>query len=290
MADDPLGPMTELPGTGVRLRPPSGAELLPLGPGLAIPDERAVITIAIRDGDRSIRDELLGALEHGEGADVRHRTIDGRAATLVRDAVSSADGTLARLALVADAEGRVLLVTATSAPSESAEATLERSLATVRWNATAPLDPAAAIGLHVDGGADLVVDTGTVSVLVLEGRGASSPPALGDPTLTFLPVARPPPPRGDQRACAALLEESRALDAPVESATAIEESALFGCEATGLVEREPSMTLRGYAALLVLDVGPFLAVGSVADAGGEVWIERFRAAARSLRQTRQSGR
>jgi hypothetical protein len=282
-----LGDATEVPGTGVRLRPPAGSEAMPFGAGFLSMEERIQVSIVVIEGE----EDLIDAVRTGGRPDAPDPVHDeeieiaGQTARLGRDRIPTPNGELERTWLLAHDGQRGLAVVATyeGGRTEQIWPALRESFTHVEWDRSAQLDPARALGLEVDAIEGLTPSRATTANLVLLGRGATFPPEPGQPVVTISPLPMQLASEQTDRVCAQLVSRLIPVEEDsVEHEGAIEDGELSGCERLATAEIE-GRRMATYAALLFSGGTPILVTGSVDAAQLRRWRTRFASAARRIR-------
>lgn len=279
-----LGDAVELPGTGVTLRPPEGAQSIPFGSGFVSMQHRVQISVVVAVGPEAVLDAVRGGRgeEAGEPETV---TVAGQEGRIGRDRVRTPNGDLERAFLLVHDGQRGLAVIATYDAARAARVfpALRESLSSVEWNRSAALDPARALGLEVGRVEGFTPSRATTANIVLLGRGASFPPEPGQPVVTISPLPMQLASEQTARVCEQII--ARMLPVPTSDIAhegAIEDGPLPGCERLATAEAE-GMRLATYAALVFIDSTPILVTGSARADQLARYRARFGAAARAIR-------
>jgi len=285
-----LGPRMSIPGAGLSIEPPPGATLLPLGPGLEVPDLELTILVAIAEGAEPVREAFRRELFiDGEGARRADVTIENVGpATLGRDVLQSPMGALPRVWLIAERGDRTLALLATWRRGTDAELEplVVASLSSVRWDPSATLSPSEAIGVHVGPVEGLSPDRATLGTLALTVDGARFPPPAGEPMAFLLPLAERTPETRTLEACVDVLDRAAIISEEAGEAASIEVEGSWGCERSGMHRTREGELLFAHGAVLFLPPGPVLLAAMVSPERRDEWAPRFSAAARTLRYLR----
>ncbi|HEY8429775.1 MAG TPA: hypothetical protein VIL20_15430 [Sandaracinaceae bacterium] len=281
-----LGEPTDVPGTGVTMRPPEGATPIPFGAGFLSMRHRVQISVVVAEGPASlldaVRGQAAGAEPYGEVEEV---TIAGQTGRIGRDRVRAQQAELERAWLLVHDGERGLAITATYEASRSRRIfpAMRESFASVTWNREVDLDPALALGLEVGRVEGFTPSRATTANVVLLGQGASFPPQPGQPVVTISPLPMQLASDQTARVCEQII--ARMLPVPTSDIAhegAIEDGPLPGCERLATAEAD-GMRLATYAALVFIDRTPILVTGSARADQLERYRARFAAAARAIR-------
>lgn len=279
-----LGEATEVPGTGVAMRPPEGSQPMPFGAGFLSMRDRIQISIVVAEGPPEMLDAVRGGGGEADGPE-EQVSISGHAARMGRDRLHTQAGELERTWLMAHDGHRGLAVVATYEASRAPRArpAMQESLASVTWDAAVQLDAAAALGIQVGNVEGFTTSRATTANVVLLGRGASFPPEPGQPVVTISPL--PMQLASDQAAHVCEQLVARLLPVPtsaIEQEGAIEDGPLPGCERLATADAE-GHRLATYAALVFANQTPILVTGTVEASEIARYRARFASAARAVR-------
>ncbi len=281
-----LGDPTEVPGTGVTMRPPEGATPIPFGAGFLSMRHRVQISLVVAEGPASlldaVRGQAAGAAEHGEAEEV---TVAGQTGRIGRDRVRTQQGELERSWLMVHDGRRGLAVIATyeAGRAERVFPAMRESFAAVTWDREVELDPARALGLEVGRVEGMTPSRATTANVILLGRGATFPPEPGQPVVTISPLPMQLASEQSARVCEQLV--ARMLPVPTSDIAhegAIEDGPLPGCERLATAEAD-GQRLATYAALVFANNTPILVTGTAPAAELARYRPRFSAAARAVR-------
>lgn len=283
-----LGEPTAVPGTGVTMRPPAGAEPMPFAAGFLALRERVQVSVAVVEGDR----EVLDALRTGgdpnapaPAAESEHE-VAGQTGRLGRDEIRTSQGVLERQWLLVHDGTRGLGVIATYEQDRARgyRAPIRELLESVAWDRAAPLDASAALGIDIGPVEGLELSHRSTANLVLLEPGRPFPPRPGQVVLTVSPLPARIPEDRAMGLCPQLA--ARFLPAPddeVSHEADLEGGALRGCERIAAAELPDGSRVIAYAALLFHEGTPILVSGTVEEAGLATWRPRFTSAAQSVR-------
>lgn len=281
-----LADATEVPGTGVTMRPPEGAQPLPFGAGFISMQHRIQISVVVAIGPEAMLDQVRGdparREPEGEVEEVRVAGQDGR---MGRDRVRAQQAVLERAWLLVHDGTRGLAVVATYEGGRAARVwpAMREALASVEWDREVQLDPARALGIEVADVEGLTPSRNTTANVVLLGRGASFPPEPGQPVVSIAPLPMQLASAQSARVCEQII--ARLMPVPtsdIEHEGAIDDGPLSGCERLATAEAE-GQRIATYAALVFTEQTPILVTGSVDAAELAQWRDRFSAAARAIR-------
>lgn len=281
-----LADATEVPGTGVTMRPPEGATPIPFGAGFLSMRHRVQVSIVVAEGPASlldaVRGQASGAEQQGEAEAV---TIAGQSGRVGRDRVRTQQGELERAwLLVHDGErGLAVIATYEAARASRVFPAMRESFAALTWDREVELDPARALGIEVGRVEGMTASNATTANVVLLGRGASFPPEPGQPVVTISPLPMQLASDQSARVCEQLV--ARMLPVPtsdIEHEGVIEDGPLPGCERLATAEAD-GQRLATYAALVFANNTPILVTGSAPAAELARYRPRFSAAARAVR-------
>lgn len=283
-----LGEPVALPGTGVTMRPPEGADPMPLGSGFLATRQRVQITVVVAVGEEDLLDAIRagGAGRVPEAEAEEEVTIDGQTGRLGRDRVRTPAGVLERSWLLVHDGARGLGVVATyeAARAEAYRGPLRQALSGVSWDREASLDAAAALGITLDPVEGLERSHRSTANLVMLAPGGEFPPQAGQVVLTVAPLPMQVPPDQVDAVCGRLA--ARLVPAPaddVQHEGPVEDGTLPGCERLATAPTSEGPRVVTYAALMFHEGTPLLLTGSVDAEALSTWRPRFASAARSLR-------
>ena len=295
----PLDTAQALPGTGVSMRPPRGSEAMELGSGFLHQRRRIQIIVAVTEGD----DELLtrfreGLAANAEEVDTEEVAIGGHTAQLTIDRQDQ-DGLEIERAWVFVRQGQRALAIMGAYQAERAERVrglVRASVLSASWDPSALLDPESALGYRVAPIEGLSIDRSTSQALTYTMPGHIADPGSGEPALYVLPLPVDIPMAQRDELCQPILAQVGPV--PEDRATShgeIETDTLEGCELIG-TQTPPEgatdasggtpRTLATYAALVYHADATLLVAGVVDASQSDPWIERFRAAARTVASVR----
>lgn len=280
-----LGEPTEVPGTGVTMRPPEDAQPLPFGAGFLSMEHRVQISVVVAAGPAEMLDQVRGepSQRRAEG-EVEEVEIGGQTGRMGRDRISSPQAELERGWLLAHDGTRGLAVVATYEAGRAARVwpVLREALAGVEWDRDQELDPARALGIQVARIEGLTPSNTTTANVVLLGRGVSFPPDPGEAVVSIAPLPMQLPPGQGPAVCDQII--ARLMPVPTAAIAhegAIDNGPLPGCERLATAQAE-GLEVATYAALVFTEHTPILVTGSVDAAQMASWRERFSAAARAI--------
>lgn len=280
-----LGDPVEVPGTGVTMRPPAGAQAIPFGAGFLSMRHRIQIAVVVAEGPAALLDavrEQGGGRPHGDAQTVVIAEQEGRVG---RDRIRTQNGDLERTWLLVHDGQRGLAVVATYEVTRAEQAwpAMRESFSTLTWDRSAAIDPARALGIEVAAVEGLTPSRATTANVVLLGPGATFPPQPGQPVVTISPLPMQLASEQSSRVCEQLV--ARLLPVPssdIQLEGAIEDGPLPGCERLATAEAE-GHRLATYAALVFTENTPILVTGTVDAAQIRRWRARFTSAARAVR-------
>lgn len=281
-----LGDAVEVPGTGVTMRPPEGAQPLPYGAGFLSMQHRVQISVVVAVGPEGLLDQVRGdpAQRESEG-EVEEVAIAGQDGRIGRDRVRAQQATLERAWLLVHDGTRGLAVVATYEGGRAARVwpAMREALSSIEWDREATLDPARALGIEVGAVEGMTLNRSTTANVVLLGRGASFPPEPGQPVVSIAPLPMQLASEQSARICEQII--ARLMPVPttdIEHEGTIENGPLAGCERLATAEHD-GQRVAAYAALVFTRQTPILVTGSVAADQLARWRPRFSAAARAIR-------
>ena len=281
-----LGEAVEVPGTGVTMRPPAGAQPLPFGAGFISMQHRVQISVVVAVGPEGMLDQVRGdpAQREAEG-EVEEVSIGGQDGRMGRDRVRAQQATLERAWLLVHDGTRGLAVVATYEGGRAARVwpAMREALGSVEWNREAQLDAALALGIEVGAVEGLTLNRSTTANVVLLGRGASFPPEPGQAVVSIAPLPMQLASEQSARVCEQII--ARLMPVPtsdIEHEGAIENGPLPGCERLATADANGERVVT-YAALIFSSQTPILVTGSVDADELARWRPRFSAAARAIR-------
>ena len=290
-----LSPRREVPGTGVSLQAPEGAQPMPFAAGFIDVRRRLQISVVVAEGPP----EILESFRHGAGGDgprpeavgqeeaVQISQVEGR---LGRDRIDTGDAQLERTWVLAhDAErqrGMAVVATYEAGRAMSVRRMVAASLRTAEWDPSTTIDASEALGITLGAIEGLELNRGSTSSLVMVQPGTTMPPDTRAPAVMAAPLPMRVPPEQVDAACPRLLQELlRMPPDALEAEGTIDDGTLQGCERSGTLET-PEGPVATYAAALFHEGLPILVTGSVGADDFAAWRPRFAQAARSLRITR----
>lgn len=283
-----LGEPTEVPGTGVTLRPPEGSQPMPFGGGFLAPRQRVQLSVVVAEGGEDVLEAIRtgGAQDAPEPDTVEEVTIAGQNGRIGRDRVRSPAGVLERTWLLVHDGTRGLGVVATYEADRASQyrGPLRESLAGVRWERDATLDAEAALGIHVGPVEGLEPSHRSTANLVLLPPNAPFPPEAGHAVVSVSPLPMQVPADRIAEICPSLASRLLPVAADeLQHEGAVEDGALPGCERLGTAQTREGQEVVTYAALLFHEGMPILLTASVDSAELSTWRPRFASAARSIR-------
>lgn len=281
-----LGEPVEVPGTGVTMRPPEGAQPMPYGAGFLSMQHRVQISVVVAVGPEAMLDQVRGdpAQREPEG-EVEEVEIAGQDGRIGRDRIRAQQAVLERAWLLVHDGTRGLAIVATYEGGRSSRVwpAMREALASVEWDRDARIDAARALGIQVDRVEGLTAAQATSANVVLLGRGASFPPEPGQPVVSIAPLPMQLASEQSARVCEQII--ARLMPVPtsdIELEGAIENGPLSGCERLATADAD-GQRVATYAALVFTEQTPILVTGSVDAAELARWRARFTAAARAIR-------
>lgn len=269
---DALAQPIEVPGTGLRFRPPRGAELLVMGPVVRQRAQQLVFLGNVVGGQPAELATLWqAASQPGDGL-LHSRLFDheGRPAVLAR--TRGSDGQSLRLWLAVRSQDRIATVTVGlpyDAPAVLVELA-EASLLTTTWDAAAALDGAAAQGFSLPAPEGMTPRPASTRELGFDSGGARPDASF---TARFL-ATRPPA----LSTCPELAEMPgwRLVNRIVMG---VELGGLQGCQLRAMGRAAQDKRRAALLTLLFTPSGLVHILGEVhTDAGmkqRDVWLERF---------------
>lgn len=291
----PLDPMRAVPGTGVSMRAPRGSEPTPFGAGFVHRARRIQMLVAAAQGNA----EVIATFERGiasdaESLETEDVEVAGRAVTLHVDRQETGQDLLLERVWVLVTEGDRAFVVAgayDASRSERVRDLVRASVLTATWDATAPLDPEAAVGFRLTPPTGLTLDRSTTGSVTYGVEGQMVPPVIGSPTLFLIAVPAQVPLAQRDDACEPILFQAGPVpDEQVRTRGRFETDSLEGCEVTGWQENErpdgTTMRLATYAAIVYLADETFLVAGVVSETDQDAWLPRFAEAARTVASAR----
>ena len=279
----PLGREVAVSGTGVRFQPPRGSQRSALGSTFIHPRRRIQIVIAAAEGDLSIHEQFLGGLQGEADEETSEElTLDGAESTLVVDRMTQGEAELERVWLVSRRGTRSVALMAVYAAeqSDTLRGLLRASLQTAHFDERTPLDPESAVGWRLPPVEGLSLVRTASTSLSYSPTGSPPPPNSTAPALFVMPLPFQVPPAQRDAVCPQVLAQLVSLPESVERESGrVDAGEVQGCDLTASLE-DPA--LATYAALVFRGEGAFMIGGTVAAESSSPWIERFRAAARSV--------
>lgn len=283
-----LGEAVALPGTGVTMRPPAGAEPMPFGSGFLARRQRVQISVVVAVGEESVLDAIRsgGGPRPPEPEDVQEVEIDGQTGRIGRDRIRTQAGVLERVWLLVHdgTRGLGVVVTYEEARSDAYQGTMREALSGVQWDRAADLDAAAALGVTLDAVQGLELSRRSTANVVMLEPGAEFPPEAGQVVLTVAPLPMAIPPERANELCSRIA--AQLVPAPsedIELEGPVEDGQLPGCERLATAPTTDGPRVVTYAAVLFHRGMPLLVTASVSAEELETWQPRFASAARSLR-------
>ncbi|MCS6798303.1 MAG: hypothetical protein NZ898_07210 [Myxococcota bacterium] len=268
-----------IPGTGVSLEPVAGSVLAPTGAALVSADGRVVTTVAIGPTPT-----LREAVPRGDGAWERADRLGEWPARRGRLRERRRHTELERNWLFAHGPGGRSMLLSIVLPADLAldlGAAVRASLNSVRWDAGAPLDPVAALGIEPVRVEGLEVAQEAAGAVGLVPPGEQFPPH--DPRRPYLAIIPSPVRIVTTDDC--LRVASALLDAdPRATSSAALEGRSGECEMT---HRPDGASVR-YAALVGRQPQAFVLLGESGSQDAESWLARFGSVARTLRAARSA--
>jgi hypothetical protein len=287
--DDPivLGALRAVPGTGVQVRAPEGAERIPYGSGFLDRRYQVQLVVVVGLGPESILDLMRSAGGQGGAPtpeEVRRVQVDGVDGRIGYDRVESVMGSLERTWVLAHdgTTGLGVIATYPSGMAELVREPLLESLEDVTWNRDSPIDAGAALGLEVGEHPGMEDAHASNASLVYIPTGASYPTEIDVATLNIAPLPLQIPEDQAAQVCRQYLSQIiRVAELDIEEEDMIRDGRLPGCERLATVETADG-ALSAYAALLFHGSMPILVTGRVDAEQIDQWRGRFATAARSV--------
>ena len=283
-----LGEATEVPGTGVTMRPPAGAQPMPFGAGFLALRERVQVSVAVVVGDEAVLETIRTGGDPNAPAPAAESQIEiaGQTGRLGRDLVRTQGGVLERQWLLVHDGTRGLGIVATyeQARAEGYRGTIQEALSDVAWDREAVIDAAAALGIDVGPVEGLELSPRSTANVVLIEPGADFPPEPGQVVLTVSPLPARVPEERAMGLCPQLA--ARFLPAPEEAVVHegdLADGQLHGCERIAVAELPSGERVVTYLSLLFHEGTPILVTGSVAEDAQSTWRPRFTHAAQTVR-------
>ncbi|MGE0789251.1 MAG: hypothetical protein AB7S26_26490 [Sandaracinaceae bacterium] len=282
-----LGEPTVLPGTGVTLRPPDGADRIPFGSGFVAMRQRIQVSVAVAVGAPSLIEAVryAGGQSAPEPEEVEEIRIGGVEARLGRDVVRAESARLERVWLLAHDGHRGLGIVATYEASRGRgyRDVLREALRTVQWDREAELDASAALGITLDPVPGLALSRRTNANLVMVQPNGEFPPQAGEPVITVSPLPLQVPPDQADAACPRIVAQLVPVpSSDIELEGEIDDGQMSGCERLATAPTSEGPRVVTYVAVLFHQGVPFLLSGSADASQLTTWRPRFVAAARSL--------
>jgi hypothetical protein len=288
-----LGDRTEVPGTGVSMRPPRGSELSPVGAGFVQREMGVRILVAVVNGT----EDSMGALVASLGADATliqtdSVSISGHTTPLVTDRRTESDTEIERVWTVMRDHDRAMAVVGAypANRSDRLRSIVRASVLSTEWDATRPVEPERAVGVVLTPPEGLAAEPEVVNGLTYLAPGSELSPASGRPVMLVVPLPIDVPRAERSQYCEQILTQVGPVSPEViSSRAAISTDTMQGCEVFG-VEDVPSPVAGGptqlatYAAIVFLEQGSFMIAGCVDAAQRDAWAPRFTAATRSIRR------
>ncbi|MBX3269271.1 MAG: hypothetical protein KF729_03365 [Sandaracinaceae bacterium] len=288
LAELELGAPVEVPGTGVTMPPPAGASPMPFAAGFLSLRERVQISVAVVEGGPDVLEALRtgGDPNAPEPAAQSPHTVSDVEGRVGRDEIRTQAGSLERQWLLAHDGTRALAVVVTyeGERARGYRRPIRRALEAVTWDRTAPLDPAAALGLEIGPVQGLELSRRSTANLMLLEPGAQFPPTPGQVVVTVSPLPARVPEDRAMGLCPQLA--ARFLPAEEDDVThegEITAGTMRGCERVARAPLPDGGYVVAYAALLFHEGTPILVTATVAESGLARWRPRFTAAAQSVR-------
>lgn len=281
LADFPLGERVTIPGTGISVEPPRGAQRSPVGSTLVHPRRRLQVVIAAAEGDLSVHQQFRSGLRsEAEEIDSEEIEIDGMPATLIVDRMSQGQVELERVWVIARSGTRSAAVMGVYAAdrTEILRPYLTTAVRTTRIDPSVPIDPEAALGWRVTPGEGLQL-VRAASTNVTYSSDGQPPPGPGSPMLLVMPLPIDVPASERASLCPQILAQLVQTSAAAEQQT-IDAGDVQGCDSSATTTEEPR--LLTYAALVFRGDAAFMIVASATAAPRSPWLPRFRAAARTI--------
>lgn len=289
--DPSLHGRTAVPGTGVTMNVPAGAELTPVGAGFVSERDRFLIRVAVANGSRETLDQLVTSMRaDAEEIATERITLEGRPARLVVDRQRHANLDLERVWIFAQEGQRALVAVgayAANSPVEIRNAVRDTVLST-RWDPEEAVDPERAAGFGLTPPEGLAIEPQIANTLTYLAPGTELSPASGRPAMLVVPLPFDVPPTQRIEFCTRILPEAGPVgEDTVLARGEIATDTLQGCEVFGREEiPEPieggAQELATYAAIVFADDASFMVVGSVEASQRDTWAPRFAAATRTV--------
>ncbi len=283
-----LGDAVPVPGTGVTMRAPAGAQPMPFAAGFLALRERLQVSVAVVEGGPEVLDALRTGGDPSAPAPAAEADfeVSGQTGRLGRDEIQTSQGVLERQWLLVHDGTRGLGVIATYEQNRAQgyRRPVRQMLESVAWDRDAELDAAAALGVDVGPVEGLEMSHRSTANLVMLPPGAEFPPQPGQVVLTVSPLPARVPENRAMGICPQLA--ARFLPAPddeVSHEADVEGGALRGCERIAAAGLPDGSRVAAYAAVLFHEGTPILVTASVAEASLATWAPRFTAAAQSVR-------
>jgi len=282
-----LGEPTEVPGTGVTMRVPEGAQRMPMSAGFIAMRERVQISVAVLEGDPGLLESIrTGGMQNApEPTEVDEVEISGVTGRLGRDQVRTQQGVLERQWLLVHDGTRGLGIVATYEGSRARgyRRPLHEALENVQWDNEGALDPSEALGIAVGPAEGLQVSNRTTANLVMLEPDGAYPPQPGQPVLTVSPLPMRIPEDRAMGLCPQLA--ARFMAAPEEEVQDEQdiEGELRGCERVITTDLPTGERVMAYAAVLFHQGVPILVTGFAGADAIDTWRPRFNSAARTVR-------
>jgi len=282
-----LGDPTEVPGTGVTMRVPEGAQRMPMSAGFIAMRERVQISVAVLEGSADLLESIRtgGMQDAPDPAHEEEVEISGVTGRLGRDMVQTQQGVLERQWLLVHDGTRGLGIVATyeGARARGYRRPIHDALEAVEWDNEGALDPSAALGIDVGPAEGLELSNRTTANLVMLEPDSEYPPVPGQPVLTVSPLPMRIPEDRAMGLCPQLA--ARFMAAPEED---VEDEAdvdgeLRGCERIITTDLPTGERVMAYAAVLFHQGVPILVTGFSAADAMDTWRPRFNSAARTVR-------
>ena len=284
-----LGEATEVPGTGVTMRPPEGAQPMPFAAGFLALRQRVQVSVAVVMGDAAVLDTIRtgGDPNAPPPADESEITVSGQTGRLGRDLVRTSAGVLERQWLLVHdgTRGLGIVVTYEQDRAQVYRPVMRESLTHVTWDREAPLDAPLALGIEIGPVDGLEISPRSTANIVLIEPGGEFPPTPGQVVLTVSPLPARIPEDRAMGLCPQLAARFLpASEDDVQHEGELEGGTLSGCERVASAEvGDDGDRVMTYLALLFHEGTPILVTGSVSAADQERWQPRFTAAARTVR-------
>ena len=281
-----LGDAVTVAGTGVRVRPPAGAEPMPFGAGFLALRQRVQLTVVVAEGGASVLETIRTGGDPNAPEPVAQSEVEisGQPGRLGRDRIRTPQGTLERQWLLVHdgTRGMGVIVTYESGRARAYRRAVRESLADVQWDREADLDASVALGIAVGPVEGLEASHRSTANLVLLVPGEAFPPQPGQAVLTVSPLPVRIPEDRLQEICGQLAARFVPSDA-IEHEGAVEDGQLPGCERLATADVPDGGRVVTYAALLFHEGTPILVTATVDANELAVWRPRFASAARTVR-------